>query len=138
MATLMIRPGSFSQVELRGLEPLTPCLQSMAKMSSTVHGLSRNAPRVHLSTASSRRFGVGCGCQPTQATRNRAITEGLWAVTPELTASAVGWAGLSHRCTLMPGAVIHLWPRVLLASAGRTRIPKPTSSGPGVRIVKKY
>ena len=28
-----------SRVELRGLEPLTPCLQSMAKMSSTVHGL---------------------------------------------------------------------------------------------------
>jgi hypothetical protein len=28
MASLMIRPGSFCLVELRGLEPLTPCLQS--------------------------------------------------------------------------------------------------------------
>jgi hypothetical protein len=43
--TLMARTGlgddhrlMFSQVELRGLEPLIPCLQSMAKMSSTVHG----------------------------------------------------------------------------------------------------
>jgi hypothetical protein len=27
-ADFMIWPGSFSQVELRGLEPLTPCLQS--------------------------------------------------------------------------------------------------------------
>jgi hypothetical protein len=41
----MTCPGSFSQVELRGLEPLTPCLQSMAKMSSTVHGLARSVPR---------------------------------------------------------------------------------------------
>jgi hypothetical protein len=28
MAYFMIRPGSFDLVELRGLEPLTPCLQS--------------------------------------------------------------------------------------------------------------
>ena len=36
---------TFSQVELRGLEPLTPCLQSMARLSSTVHGLGRGAPQ---------------------------------------------------------------------------------------------
>jgi hypothetical protein len=30
----------FCLVELRGLEPLTPCLQSMAKVSSTVYGLA--------------------------------------------------------------------------------------------------
>jgi len=59
---------------------LNPCLQSMAKSSSTVYGLARNAARVHLSTATSRRFGVGCGCQPTQSTRSRAIAEGLCAV----------------------------------------------------------
>ena len=35
-ALLMIRPGSFSQVELRGLEPLTPCLQNRRKLSETV------------------------------------------------------------------------------------------------------
>jgi len=28
------------RVELRGLEPLTPCLQSTAKLSSTVHDLA--------------------------------------------------------------------------------------------------
>ena len=35
----------FSQVELGGLEPPTPCLQSMAKTSSTVHGLARSVPQ---------------------------------------------------------------------------------------------
>jgi hypothetical protein len=30
---------------------LTPCLQSTVKMSNTVHGLARSAPRVHLSPA---------------------------------------------------------------------------------------
>src|SRR5262245_42975224 len=34
-------------VELRGLEPLTPCLQSMAKVSSTVCGLAWSVPSVH-------------------------------------------------------------------------------------------
>jgi hypothetical protein len=61
-ADFTIRPGSFSQVELRGLEPLTPCLQSMAKMSSTVHGLARSALIVQLSTTTSSRVGVDCGC----------------------------------------------------------------------------
>ena len=42
---------------------LITCLQSMAKMSSTVHGLAWGAPGIHLSTATSRRVGVGCGCQ---------------------------------------------------------------------------
>ena len=47
--TLMARGGlghdhclTFSQVELGGLEPPTPCLQSMAKVSSTVYGLARS------------------------------------------------------------------------------------------------
>jgi hypothetical protein len=40
IANFKIRAGSFSQVELGGLEPPTPCLQSMAKMSSTVCGLA--------------------------------------------------------------------------------------------------
>jgi hypothetical protein len=44
----------FSQVELGGLEPPTPCLQSMAKMSSSVHGLAWSVPSVHLSPATSR------------------------------------------------------------------------------------
>ena len=35
-ALLMIRPGSFSQVELRGLEPLTPCLQNRRRLSDVV------------------------------------------------------------------------------------------------------
>jgi hypothetical protein len=36
MASLMIGPGSFSQVELGGLEPPTPCLQNRRKLSYTV------------------------------------------------------------------------------------------------------
>ena len=31
-----------AKVELRGLEPLTPCLHSMARLSSTVCGLARS------------------------------------------------------------------------------------------------
>jgi hypothetical protein len=42
--------------------PVTPCLQSMAKMSSTVHGLAWSVPSVHLRTATSRLAGVSCGC----------------------------------------------------------------------------
>jgi len=67
--TLMARRGldpdhclMFSQVELRGLEPLTPCMQSMAKMSSTVRGLGRSAPRGHMSPAPSSSVGVGWDC----------------------------------------------------------------------------
>jgi hypothetical protein len=41
---------------------VTACLQSMAKVSSTVCGLARNAPGVQLSTAASRPVGVGFGC----------------------------------------------------------------------------
>jgi hypothetical protein len=62
MAYFMIRPGSFGLVELRGLEPLTPCLQSMAEVSSTVHGRAGIASGVHVSTGTSRPVGVGCGC----------------------------------------------------------------------------
>jgi|SRR5215510_3818997 len=40
-----------------------PCLQSMVKMSSTVHRLARSALGVHLRTTTSRRVGVGCGRQ---------------------------------------------------------------------------
>jgi hypothetical protein len=53
---------SLTWVELGGLEPPTPCLQSMAKMSSSVHGLACSVPSVHLSPATSRPVGVGCGC----------------------------------------------------------------------------
>ena len=67
---LMARSGlghdhclTFSQVELRGLEPLTPCLQSMAKLSRTVYGLGWTAPSVRVSTPASRLVGVGCGCR---------------------------------------------------------------------------
>jgi hypothetical protein len=49
-------------VELRGLEPLTPCLQSLATMSSTVHGLVRSFVRVRLSAVRSKLVGVGYGC----------------------------------------------------------------------------
>jgi len=34
----------------------------MAKVSSTVHGLARNASSVQLSMVASRLVGVGCGC----------------------------------------------------------------------------
>ena len=34
----------------------------MAKVSSTVRGLGRSAPRVHVSPTPSRSVGVGCGC----------------------------------------------------------------------------
>jgi hypothetical protein len=60
----MVGPGSFSQVELGDSPPPTLCLQSMAKMSSTVQGLAWSVPSVHLSTATSRRAGVGGGCHP--------------------------------------------------------------------------
>jgi hypothetical protein len=46
----------------RAVVPATLCFQSMAKMSSSVHGLAWSVPSVHLSTATSRRVGVGCGC----------------------------------------------------------------------------
>ena len=36
MALFMIRCGLFGLVELRELEPLSPCLQSSAKISITV------------------------------------------------------------------------------------------------------
>src|SRR5215475_9287250 len=62
MASVMIRRGSFSQVELGGLEPPTPCLQSMTNMSSTVYGLASGVPSVHLSPAPFRPVGVGYGC----------------------------------------------------------------------------
>jgi hypothetical protein len=39
----------------------TPCLQSSAKMSGTVHGLARSAPRVRLSPGRSKLVGVDCG-----------------------------------------------------------------------------
>jgi hypothetical protein len=54
---------SLCAVELRRLEALTLCLQSMAKVSSTVCGLGQSAARVHLSPAPSRSVGVGCGCR---------------------------------------------------------------------------
>jgi hypothetical protein len=41
MATMTTALDERSQVELRGLEPLTPCLQSMARLSKTVYGLAR-------------------------------------------------------------------------------------------------
>ena len=47
----------------RAVVPATLCLQSMVKMSSTVHGLGRSALGVHLSTTTSRRVGAGCGRQ---------------------------------------------------------------------------
>ena len=40
MATVTTAPDESYLVELRGLEPLTPCLQSTAKLSSTVHDLA--------------------------------------------------------------------------------------------------
>jgi hypothetical protein len=40
---------------------VTACLQSMAKMSSTVYGLGRNARSVHVSPTASKRVGVSCG-----------------------------------------------------------------------------
>jgi hypothetical protein len=42
MGYFKVWPGSLRLVELRGLEPLSPCLQSMAKMSSTVYDLARS------------------------------------------------------------------------------------------------
>ena len=44
-----------------GESAMTACLQSMTKLSSTVYGLVRSSPEVHLSAARSRLVGVGCG-----------------------------------------------------------------------------
>jgi hypothetical protein len=45
-----------------GLTAVNTCLQSMAKTSSSVYGLVWSVSSVHLSPATSRRVGVGCGC----------------------------------------------------------------------------
>ena len=62
-ASQVILVGEFSQVELRvelrGLEPPTPCLQSMTKMPSTIYGLARSVSSVQLNRGTSRRVGVG-------------------------------------------------------------------------------
>jgi len=67
--TIALVPFPYEQVpghaasqldERRGL--VTPCLQSMAKMSSSVHCLAWSVLNVHLSTPTSRPVGVGCGC----------------------------------------------------------------------------
>ena len=70
---------TFSQVELRGLEPLTPCLQSKAKLSSTVCGLARRLCWFRLSTAVSSRVGVGYGCQRGPASRRLKQADG-WSL----------------------------------------------------------
>jgi len=57
-----LRNGGSLGGRSEGLEPPTPCLQSMAKVSKTVRGLARSAPRVHLGTATSKTVGVSCGC----------------------------------------------------------------------------
>src|SRR5262245_61169698 len=46
----------------RGTRSPDSRLQRMAKMSSTVHGLAQSVPRIHLSTATSKRVDVSCGC----------------------------------------------------------------------------
>ena len=74
-ASQVIFVGEFCLVELGGLEPLTPCLQSTARLSGTVQGLGWSPVRVHLSTAMSRRVGVGYGCHrgPLTATWAREV-----------------------------------------------------------------
>jgi hypothetical protein len=54
------RPGVGPRL-IRG--QVSPCLPSMARLSSTVHGLAQSAISVHLSTGTSWPVGVGCGCQ---------------------------------------------------------------------------
>ena len=58
----MIRMGVFCLVELRGLEPLTPCLQNPHRVSRTVHGLGRLIPLIHSNLPRSRLVGVSHGC----------------------------------------------------------------------------
>jgi hypothetical protein len=62
--------GTFSQVELGGLEPPTPCLQNPCKVSSTVSGLENLASTVHRDPAKSRLVGVNLGCQSTPQSRS--------------------------------------------------------------------
>jgi hypothetical protein len=52
-------------VELRGLEPLAPCLQNPFRVSSTVSGLEYLTSTVHRDPAKSKIVGVNLGCQPT-------------------------------------------------------------------------
>ena len=57
-ASSMIRPGSFSQVELGGLEPPTPCLQDRPRLSETVAHLGM---RQQVRPLGSGRVGSCCG-----------------------------------------------------------------------------
>ncbi len=61
-------------MELRGLEPLTPCMQSPSKLSSTVSGLAGLSQSIHPNPAASRLVGVGRGCQVALAHRIRLLT----------------------------------------------------------------
>jgi hypothetical protein len=50
-------------VELGGLEPPTPCLQSTSKLSTAVAGLAWSAQSIHPSPVVFTLVGVGHGCQ---------------------------------------------------------------------------
>ena len=70
---------------------LITCLQSMAEVSSTVHGLGRSAPRVRPSLALSGSVGVGFGCHrgPVKFAEACHVTARQHAVSP--------CAGSAHR-----------------------------------------
>ena len=53
---------TFSQVELRGLEPLTPACKAWPRCPAPSMAWHEVVSLVHLSTAMSRCVGVGCGC----------------------------------------------------------------------------
>src|ERR1035441_6704825 len=83
-------------VELRGLEPLTPCLQNPCRVSNTVCGLEYLTSTVHRDPAKSRLVGVNLGCQPAPRFRSRCKLR--WPLRPEA----------KLRCGL-PGPQ-HAWP----------------------------
>jgi hypothetical protein len=55
---------------------LNSCLQSPAKVSSTVAGLGRCAASVRPSIAVSKSIGVGCGCHLATAADHRSVARG--------------------------------------------------------------
>jgi hypothetical protein len=57
---------------------LITCLQSMAKLSSSVYGLARSVPSVHLSAATSRSVGVGCGCHRGPVKSTCSLAKATW------------------------------------------------------------
>ena len=88
MASLMIRPGSFSQVELGGLEPPTPCLQTTGTTSTGIHSRRSPSPDVRPGPLRSRPVAVLSCCTHRQGPQQLSDV----AVPP-----AASWDSCLHR-----------------------------------------